>query len=133
MVTIKSLVKKHRYVGFICSSLEQFRIFLDTCREQQLVLSKSFALDKTPHIEDYDGLFEKYTNHLSGKCIALLVYKVHKGKFKEIQLYTRDYEEYITDKDGRNIYYSDWNKMTMIDFNQMMRDEKLNELGIDGD
>lgn len=134
MVNIKSLVKNHRYVGFVCSSLEQFSLFIDLCKSQDIILSKSYDMDLNPHIESYEGMFEQYSNHLKGpRCIAMLVYKIHKrkgkGTFKEIQFYSRDYSEYLKRGTAGDIY-NDWDKMTMIDFNQIMRDDKLKKLGI---
>jgi len=103
-------------LGFVCQDIKQFKLFLDTCESEGIIFSK---LDEN-YIESYDILFPTYTAHLNKKynSVALII-----KKGNEYQFYSRDYKN---PKDN----YPDENEIVYVHFTQILRNEKLKELGL---
>ena len=127
---IRHSVIKYGMVGFICQSLDHFKKLIDDAKEEEITFSK------IGFIENYDSLFEKYTKFVKkddGGAIALICLAsrmLESGESKnEFQFFSRsitDYQRFLRN-DGSD-YYHDWEKFTMINYSEVIRDNKLKEI-----
>lgn len=115
-MNIKDIILKYKKVAFICNSKDHFKYLIESFKNENVVFSKS------GHIEPNDELFNRYTHHIYDDKIIAIIYVVNipSQENYEYQFYTRSFSEY--DK------YNDWNSCEIIDFSQLIRDEKLSKI-----
>ena len=128
MIDITEIVKKYKSVAFTFASIKGFECLLDISNSQGVIFSRFGYVE--------EDIFEKYTKYLhkDHACIILLVHSIFEDELDyyriyckpgikdEIQIYSRSYKDYDN--------YEDWDKYKFIDFMQLIRDDKLDRLGI---
>ena len=115
MISIKEIVSKKGNYAFLCKDHTHFKMCVKQASDEGVVFSKS--LSDQPFIEDYDYIMSNFTKHLSSNNVCALM----KNNGYEIQFYARD----IGDS-----YGFDWSTWEIIDYTSLIRNNKLNELGI---
>jgi hypothetical protein len=130
---IRDIILEYTKVGFMCNTFDHFKLFIDNCKNEGIIFSKGRS------IEEYDNIFEKYTKYIRSESyqgvIALVMYdypvfvaKPEENK-KEFQIYSRSITEYqIYLNDSKSDFYKDWHKFKMINYTEMIRDNKLKEI-----
>ena len=126
MISIKEIVSKKGNYAFLCKDHTHFKMCVKQASDEGVVFSKSpngqlsFAggiSSEQPFIEDYDYIMSNFTKHLSSNNVCDLM----KNNGYEIQFYSRDIG---------NSYGFDWSEWEIIDYTSLIRNNKLNELGI---
>ena len=109
--------KSTKKYAFICDSINKFNYFLDLCDSEGIDFTDYNA---RPHYKRhyYEYLKSEHIKHLS----------IDSKKYFAI-IYIIDGCYHFYSRDNNEDYY-DWYQMEIIDFTQILRDFKLNELGI---
>ena len=115
MISIKEIVSKKGNYAFLCKDHTHFKMCVKQASDEGVVFSKT--LGEHPFIEDYDYIMSNFTKHLSSNNVCALM----KNDGYEIQFYARD----IGDS-----YGFDWSEWEIIDYTSLIRNNKLNQLGV---
>lgn len=114
---IIDLIEKHPKLALVCTCFEHISHLLDLCKDSNITFSKRLGVTDI-YTETWEGLYEKYTKHLSSdhKSVVLIIV----GDLGDINIFTRSYKDW-----GK---YDDWENYYFIDYSAHIREDKINEL-----
>ena len=116
---IKEIIEKGS-TAFVCDTFEHIKQFIEISKQEGITYQKMGWKES----EDED-MFEKYTKFLSKKHSSIILVKKRMIGMEfnvrfEYQFYSRTYRDY-------NVYH-DWNDYTLVNFTQILRENKINSI-----
>lgn len=117
---IKEIIEKGS-TAFICDTFEHIKQFIEISKQEGITYMKMGWKE----IDDVEDMFKKYTQHLSTKHRSIILVKkrtigMEFGVRFEYQFYSRTYRDYSV--------YHDWNDYTLVNFTQILRENKISSI-----
>ena len=110
-MNIKETINKHASVALVCHTFEDIQILLNELKKEDI--RHTYYL----YQEDWEKMFEKYTEHLSPNYQSVIMIVEEKTGYN---IYSRSYKDW-----GK---YHDWTNYHFINYSAFIREGKLNQL-----
>lgn len=116
---IREIIEKGS-TAFVCDTFEHIKQFIEISKQEGITYQKMGWKES-----EEEDMFEKYTQFLSTKHSSIILVKkrmigMEFGVRFEYQFHSRTYRDYSV--------YHDWNDYTLVNFTQILRENKINSL-----
>lgn len=116
---IREIIEKGS-TAFVCDTFEHIKQFIEISKQEGIAYQKMGWKES-----EEEDMFEKYTQFLSTKHRSIILVKkrmigMEFGVRFEYQFHSRTYRDYSV--------YHDWNDYTLVNFTQILRDNKINSI-----